>query len=378
MHAKSTFFIVLRFEIITVPAMRLLQFVLLAFVLLAPSDSSAFGLFRGSHDSPRSDARALTGKHIFELTENAYSFETVSPNFYIKQTFVAHENMSLKGLWACMDPGTIAEGVWLYASEPVNRTSVYWGRFIEQGPRCGPRQKSRSWSFFSRRKKRRYFWYRAVLQQPGKLTAGDTYEALIYRWPKRTFSGRWWNPPIRIYASRYDAYPEGELENISRTPGLSLHGHDAQLALEYDLACNRGFEPTDRGCVDINECRTEQDNCGESSRCQNTLGSFACACLEGYFGDPVQGCVRGTRCKVEGEKYEGISWNAYGKLPYNSQLGSRIPANQSCEPIGEKHSFEEIHEDDVSFCQDWCDDRIVQRREIHCSAFVTCRVSALP
>ena len=39
--------------------------------------------------------------------------------------------------------------------------------------------------------------------------------------------------------------------------------------------------------TDIEECRTEADNCHADANCTNTKGSFYCTCLTGYSGDGV-------------------------------------------------------------------------------------------
>ena len=43
------------------------------------------------------------------------------------------------------------------------------------------------------------------------------------------------------------------------------------------------------GCsyLDLDECGTELDNCHENATCNNTFGSFECACIAGFDGDGV-------------------------------------------------------------------------------------------
>ena len=39
--------------------------------------------------------------------------------------------------------------------------------------------------------------------------------------------------------------------------------------------------------LDIDECLTDTDNCHENGGCNNTFGSFECACNSGFEGDGV-------------------------------------------------------------------------------------------
>lgn len=51
----------------------------------------------------------------------------------------------------------------------------------------------------------------------------------------------------------------------------------------YGCVCVEGYEfKGEDGCVDIDECATETDNCVANSSCTNTPGSFECACNTGY------------------------------------------------------------------------------------------------
>ena len=43
-----------------------------------------------------------------------------------------------------------------------------------------------------------------------------------------------------------------------------------------DLGCPLGFEQVDGKCEDINECQTQANNCLDTQRCDNTIGSFVC------------------------------------------------------------------------------------------------------
>ena len=39
--------------------------------------------------------------------------------------------------------------------------------------------------------------------------------------------------------------------------------------------------------LDIDECESGQDNCDVYASCTNTVGSFTCACKNGFYGDGV-------------------------------------------------------------------------------------------
>lgn len=50
--------------------------------------------------------------------------------------------------------------------------------------------------------------------------------------------------------------------------------------------CQDGFEPQGSVCSDIDECRTENNICGDHSTCTNTPGSYHCECENGFVGTP--------------------------------------------------------------------------------------------
>ena len=72
--------------------------------------------------------------------------------------------------------------------------------------------------------------------------------------------------------------------------------------------CGGGFDCVDQGayfdCVDINECATNNGNCGTGYSCQNTAGSYSCnqaSCPANASGAPSCACNSG---------YSGtLSWN---------------------------------------------------------------------
>lgn len=81
--------------------------------------------------------------------------------------------------------------------------------------------------------------------------------------------------------------------------------------IESQCFCQDGFEPQGSVCVDIDECRTRTDVCGERAACINTPGSYKCQCDEGMIGSPPRvackapcedvTCGNHAFCKPEGQ-----------------------------------------------------------------------------
>ena len=60
--------------------------------------------------------------------------------------------------------------------------------------------------------------------------------------------------------------------------------------------CDAGYEPNDVGneCEDINECESNNGGCDVNATCTDTVGSFTCACNDGFTG-------HGTACSNDNE-----------------------------------------------------------------------------
>jgi hypothetical protein len=50
--------------------------------------------------------------------------------------------------------------------------------------------------------------------------------------------------------------------------------------------CQEGFEASGSICVDIDECRSSPNICGERANCLNLPGSYKCQCDAGFIGTP--------------------------------------------------------------------------------------------
>lgn len=71
-------------------------------------------------------------------------------------------------------------------------------------------------------------------------------------------------------------------------------GDNAECALVQDeptCVCVEGYEQTEAGCSDIDECAQGSVECPEHASCTNLPGTAECTCDEGYFQD-------GERCRL--------------------------------------------------------------------------------
>lgn len=48
------------------------------------------------------------------------------------------------------------------------------------------------------------------------------------------------------------------------------------LIIQENESCPLGFKLSQGECIDINECQTGTNDCMDSQRCENTIGSFIC------------------------------------------------------------------------------------------------------
>jgi len=60
----------------------------------------------------------------------------------------------------------------------------------------------------------------------------------------------------------------------------------------YECKCKNGFNGTGKNndCYDLDECKTNMNDCHENSDCLNIVGSYECVCKNGFYGN-------GTYCE---------------------------------------------------------------------------------
>ena len=94
----------------------------------------------------------------------------------------------------------------------------------------------------------------------------------------------------------------------------------------YRCSCLEGFyNMNDTLCADINECNSDNGNC--SQKCDNSPGSFTCSCLVGYQKVGSSGCVDINECQFDNGNCSHNCSNTIGSyecscLPGYMQIGS--------------------------------------------------------
>ncbi|XP_063713010.1 uncharacterized protein LOC134841143 isoform X2 [Symsagittifera roscoffensis] len=108
-----------------------------------------------------------------------------------------------------------------------------------------------------------------------------------------------------------------------------------QTFSEYKCVCKEGFEGDGITCEDIDECLLSYDNCNETARCSNTVGSYECICLPGYLcigdGDGPCGGGGGDECA------EGAGC---------SEVPGQVNPQCECEEGKVGNGFEECEDED--------------------------------
>lgn len=95
--------------------------------------------------------------------------------------------------------------------------------------------------------------------------------------------------------------------------------------------CQDGFEPQGPVCIDIDECRTNKNICGEHAICLNTPGSHRCECDSGFVGSPPRmpckapcedvKCGPHAFCKPDGNEAYCICENGWTYNPSDIAAG---------------------------------------------------------
>ncbi|KAM9115132.1 adhesion G protein-coupled receptor E3-like [Pangshura tecta] len=143
------------------------------------------------------------------------------------------------------------------------------------------------------------------------------------------------NRPGSYYCSCIDGYEpssgkanfthasENSCQDIDECLGLMICGNFAKchnFPGSYYCSCSDGFESdpgkenfipaSENTCQDVNECLRSADICGRGAQCENTNGSYQCACPAGYIPSTGSWVQNQTTCKVPSincsSEFEGI------------------------------------------------------------------------
>ena len=98
-----------------------------------------------------------------------------------------------------------------------------------------------------------------------------------------------------------------------------------------ECLCRPGFTAAGTLCLDVDECRTSPGVCGPNAVCQNTLGSYSCACPPSFVGsppavgcsEPCQGvtCSQHAYCKAEEKDAYCVCEDGWTYDPQNIAAG---------------------------------------------------------
>ncbi|KAM8844528.1 adhesion G protein-coupled receptor E5 isoform 1-T1 [Spinachia spinachia] len=106
------------------------------------------------------------------------------------------------------------------------------------------------------------------------------------------------------------------------------------LMMDLSITCPSGFNAKKNKCIDVNECKVEDDDegkpsvvgiCGKDATCHNTNGSFYCQCEDGFmsttgnfsFSGPHGECKDINEC-VQDKDICGPNTECQNAIPYYS------------------------------------------------------------
>ena len=102
----------------------------------------------------------------------------------------------------------------------------------------------------------------------------------------------------------------------------------------YKCDCLEGFyNVSDTLCSDIDECTVDNGNC--THNCTNSLGSYECSCLPGYQSSGFSGCVDVNECSLNNGNCSQNCSNTVGSYECSCLPGYQISGFSGCVDIDE-------------------------------------------
>ena len=105
----------------------------------------------------------------------------------------------------------------------------------------------------------------------------------------------------------------------------------------FECRCIDGFVGSGVFCKDVNECSRVNHQCGDNTKCKNTIGSFKCPFLEGFSDEDFGACNDLNEC-INGshECYKDeVCLNTSGSYKCSCKVGFSRNKDGKCVDINE-------------------------------------------